>query len=208
MLDGAGLVTIDRTCKSNSIITWNQSPCSLIEQLQCLHNQQLQEELNKMQDWMSEMKSAHHQPNPAQKGAIGNVALDSNKLYITKNELWKQRQGGVDLILAPQPGAVLHVPTTPMSPLANRSHLCAHQSTYSFQLVSPTPLKMPSLSSTDSIAFILEDNGILKSLDLGAPPPPLLASCCSDFSLLHLAPPSLTASTSDWSFYQRAGASL
>ncbi|KAI2500707.1 hypothetical protein MHU86_13790 [Fragilaria crotonensis] len=209
VLDGAGLITVDRTSKkSNCIITWNGPLHSPIEESQLLHNQKLHQELIQMNDWMRQMEKPYHQPNTCPSGTMTNDTFDDTKLYITKNELWKQRRGGVDLILAPQPGAVLHVPTTPMTPLATGSALSTHHSTYSFQLVSPTPLNMPSHSSTDSVAYLLEDSGILKSLDLGAPPLPLLASCCSDFSQLHLAPPSLTPSTSDWSFHHRAAVAL
>ena len=157
---------------------------------------------------MRTMKQPYLQRSTSPNGTMINDKFDDTRLYITKNELWKQRQGGVDLILAPQPGAVLHVPITPMTPLTNGIAVPANQSSYSFQLVSPTPLNMPSHSSTDSVAYLLEDNGILKSLDLGAPPLPLLASCCSDFSLVHLAPPALTSTPSDWSFPQRPAAAL
>ena len=173
-----------------------------MQKLRMLHNQKLEDELNQLNEWIHELKHPRYQSNTTSPWrSIEKKLLDTTKLYVTKDELWKQHQGGVDLILAPQPGTVLYIPSTPVTPCANTPSAPSHDSSYSLQLMSP-----PSARSSEATAFLLEDNGVLKSLELGAPPPPLLASCCSDFSLVHLASPILTPSTSDWGFHQRVAA--
>jgi E2F/DP family winged-helix DNA-binding domain len=203
VLDGAGLITFERL-KSNSTITWigggkdkkRQHPPS-VQHRHIIRNRQLGEELVKLDAWLQILKQPHRMSQQQEQGSIQRrnsnttttrhaATIDQAKLYVTKNDIWQQRKGsGVDLILASQPGSVLQV-QTPRTATPPRG--TATPPTYSFQLVPP-PQPVLAGSSSPVIAFFLEENGVLKPLELGVPPPPLLASCCSDFSLVHLAAP-------------------
>lgn len=213
VLDGAGLITIERT-KFHSTITWTgkcggtnkkpqnkHRPPPIHQHPNVIQNRKLDEELIKLDAWLQILAQPHHMSEQQEQHdsvkcrnittttTSHTATVDQANLYITKNDLWQQRKGsgGVDLILASQPGSVLQLPTQRTATPPSSS--IATPTTYSFQLVpppQPVQTECDTVSSSPVMAYFLEDTGVLKPLELGVPPPPLFASCCSDFTLVHL----------------------
>ena len=207
VLQGADLITVhhkEQKYNNRTVLHWTQNAQMLHHsnknaQMLQHSNKKLQAEEKQLDKWMKELQESKNK----RKGSNNNKRTKT-LMYITKDDLLKQRQGGVDLILAPQQGSVLYIPP----PTSIKS--------YSLRVESP-PKEMVS---SDATAYLLEDDGHLKTLELGVLPLPLLASCCSDFSITnleaapptaccsdfsitHLEPPPLTACSSDnsdWEF--------
>jgi hypothetical protein len=222
VLDGAGLIKIERS-RFNSTITWtggskDKKPHHhrppLVQQSNINQDRKVDEELVKLDAWIEVLNQPYLMSEQDDQSSANccnttpttttttttttpphhTTTIDQAKLYVTKNDLWQQRKGigGVDLILASQPGSVLQVPTqqTAMTPTSSTPT----PTTYSFQLVPPPQPVLLDVSTSPVMAYFLEESGILKPLELGVPPPPLLTSCCSDFSLVHLATPAAAVS--------------
>jgi hypothetical protein len=201
VLDGAGLITISKR-KVNSLISWKASSCGSIR-AQLHSNRILEQEMDLLDAWTNSIKRYKSKREIDVKGL----------LYINKNDLFTQRRDhSVDLILAPEEGSILQIPnsqelqTNNLSPMTNGGTMTP----YFLRLLPPSRETLVVDESSDMLtfcpestakAFIMEETGVLKNLPLlGSSTPPLLARCCSDFSLLNIEPPRLTPCNSDWTF--------
>jgi len=162
-----------RNCSRTAIIQWlppaaavsrncyhqnnNKEEALLLQEK--LHQQQKEE--SQLDEWILKLSSSSYNYNTEN----NNASSLSSLMYATRQDLFLHNhiKGHVDLIVSSPRGSELQ---------------CIGET--SLRIVLPPP---HNNDNNRSKAFVLEDNGKLQALDHLTMPKPLLAPCCSDFSI-------------------------